>query len=122
MTLYMGRLQYTFDRQNFTLSGPGGPEQVRTADLARRQISYVGRDGRPITITEAGLIAAGHREGPREVREYLQWLQTHEWKVSNVDYSSLGEHKAHKFRLIEDRIRGARDIPYVPVADFPSSP
>ncbi len=63
----------------------------------------------PIEITQNGLAAALHRQGPGAVQEYLEYKKGKGWK-SNFD--GLEDKKKAAFLAIETRLREFQDIPY----------
>lgn len=67
-------------------------------------LTYVGKtikdaQGKPLRVTEAGLMAAAHKQGPRAVREYL-------------DSKTRAGLNTDQIRNIEGRLRGAAATPY----------
>ena len=67
-----------------------------------------------ITITDAGLLAAAHRQGAAKVRQYLQRQQDNGWNtrkwINLMDWVAPSE--AAKFRSIETRLRLFQNVPY----------
>ena len=67
-----------------------------------------------ITVTDAGLLAAAHRQGPEKVRQYLQRQQDNGWNtrkwINLMDWVAPSD--AAKFRSIETRLRLLQNVPY----------
>jgi hypothetical protein len=76
---------------------------------ANGAFDYVGRSVNgvvaPFTITRAGLMAAGHRQGAGKTRDYLR-------RVESNGYSSRGLALDRDERAIENRLRTFSDLPY----------
>jgi len=59
-------------------------------------------------VTEAGMQAAAHRWGSKNLRHYLEYQAENNW-VS--DFSGLGEETEAKYRAIETRLRTFSELP-----------
>jgi hypothetical protein len=93
---------------------------IRSNHRARvnRKITAVGGD---ITVTESGLAAAIHKEGPGGVREYLRWLEGHGLNSRDqqnaMPAGSAGSRSSSSLISLADRAIGriAHNIAPVPV-------
>ena len=74
-----------------------------------KSYSYIGQefDGikERVKISEAGLLAAGHRQGVGEVKNFLTYLKNNNMKSG----SNYPKDKEEKFKSIETRIRQFKD-------------
>ncbi|MDE2229914.1 MAG: phage portal protein [Alphaproteobacteria bacterium] len=78
---------------------------------------YIGRTYRgvegPITITQAGLVAAAHRQGAGAVATYLRALEANGWKSGPRVFGALpGEKNENVGPSIEHRMRVFQNVPY----------
>ena len=55
-----------------------------------------------VIVTENGLLAAAHKEGPPRVRDYIRHVERHSGKMNT---SVLGNDLKKSFSNIEDRLR-----------------
>jgi hypothetical protein len=76
---------------------------------ANGAFGYIGKkiDGRiaPFTVTRAGLIAAGHREGARYTHEYLRAAEAYGFVTRGRDLRS-------EYQRVETRLRTFADARY----------
>jgi len=99
------------------LADPAAQEQALTVLLQRTErqleangaLDFIGTTVKglvsPFTVTRAGLIAAGHREGPRATHEYLN-------RLADVGYDSHRLVHTRENLAIETRLRTFTDAPY----------
>ena len=66
--------------------------------------TYAGVSGTPVTVSEAGIVAAAHREGAKATAAYLQR------RVNGQEADSARDR--NRDRKIEKRIRDFVDVPY----------
>tara|TARA_R110001592_G_scaffold64194_2_gene197418 strand:- start:14303 stop:15298 length:996 start_codon:yes stop_codon:yes gene_type:complete len=99
-------------------------QELAAADYHEKNILYLTRNGTwgmkgqtfkgikaPITITETGLVAAAHRQGAREVRDYLNHIFAHKG-VSDPQTFPRG--KSDAYLAIETRLREFQNVPLRP--------
>lgn len=79
-------------------------------------------DGKPLTISEAGVMAASQRQGQQWVREYFKWLDANGWSTASARFPDTvallcsgrtctpGEIEA-KLRSVETRLRRFENVP-----------
>ena len=70
--------------------------------------TYTGLKGEPITITESGLLAAGHRMGQGRVKEYLDYMRERGWRS---DFGGLDPKEAARHKAVETRLREFQNTP-----------
>ena len=67
-----------------------------------------------ITVTDAGLLAAAHRQGAKKVRQYLQRQKENGWDtrkwIRQLEWVAPSE--ADKLMAVETRMRLFQDVPY----------
>jgi hypothetical protein len=79
---------------------------IRSNHAARltKQITGIKED---ITVTESGLAAAIHKEGPGAVRAYFGWLEQHGWNSRDhqEEMKKLKPEQRRSFLAVETRLR-----------------
>ena len=85
--------------------------RARHASHLNRQITGIKAD---IAVTESGLAAAIHKEGPGGVSAYFRWLDRHGWNSRDhqAEMQSLRSPVRDSFLAIETRLREFQNIPY----------
>lgn len=99
---------------------------------AAGNFGYVGKvnerrihDGNPMTITEAGLMAAAHRMGQEWVKDYLQWAEAGGWRTGDTPFPQTSRLRCEgqecsakeiddNFRAVETWLRSFQDRPLRP--------
>lgn len=87
-------------------------EQLRAkanGSYARIGSTVIDSSGNKITVTEAGLIAAAHKQGARAVKDYFTW-------VNGLNGNTQGTNPVGAPKIIGGRLRNAADTPYNRVA------
>lgn len=77
----------------------------RNGSLGRSGGAVTGLDGTPITLTEAGLVAAAHRRGAGSVARYL----AHRGALAEAPLSAADR---RAFAAVERRLRDFAELPY----------
>ena len=93
-------------------------ELERRRVLDRIGVRLTAQDGRSITVTNAGLIAAGHREGSYAVKAYLDFAGSKGWSTYGTAFPTgnvPGTRRllADSFAQIEDRLADFENIGYL---------
>jgi len=116
--LLLGRLHHTYAHQDFTLVTQAGPEKTTTSELPTKNLAFVGRDGKKIEITTNGLMWAGHEQGAAQVREFLAWLQDHNWTTRDAD-AAIPRGRQNAYRMIEAQMQNMQFGANRPYSDVP---
>ena len=93
--------------KEFLLKNRQYAKRIGTLDRIGQTIH--GSDG-DFTVTENGLAAAMHRQGPFAVRDYLDFVAQHGWASDPTQWS---DDQGKVFGPIEARLRKFADIPYL---------
>lgn len=101
-------------RAGFAERYPGPLERDATGRQVDGASSFIGRDlpglrDGNVTVTEAGLAAAAHREGARAVRRYLEHRAGNNPIPTSIP-GQLGD--LSRFNEIERRLRAFEQTPY----------
>jgi hypothetical protein len=71
---------------------------------------FIGKLGKPITITQSGLMAAAHWQGAGYVDKYQKFQNGSDWKSN---FSTIRDTKLReKYESIETRLRLFQNTPY----------
>jgi hypothetical protein len=111
MNLYLQDNERQMTRMNVTVTNPDGSKHVVTLwDLGAEGQTYIDVHGNTITIDQAGLAAAAHREGARAVHDYINWLAANNWNVRGMRFADQDAGPR-----IAQRLQNAQGLPYQPL-------
>ena len=75
--------------------------------------TYIGIEGHPITVTKAGIVAAMHREGGKNVRAYFAKFHAKSTvQLRNTGFIPNDPKESAMFAAIEQRLREAQGLLY----------
>lgn len=75
-----------------------------------QEAGLIGKDGKGIKITDAGLLAAAHKEGHGGVNKYLNYQKQNNW---SSDFTKVKKPELRKlYEAVETRLRLFQNIRY----------